>query len=268
MIADNSTCSLMKLPYELRLRIYEYFLLADSEITIADTRPRFKGHLETQLLRTCQLIYNEAADVLYGSNVFETLLHQNGRLATRHLSKWLRTIHERNVARLNRLKCLLIFPVPSPTTRVQQMGYSYYTTKGNTGLFHVETTFRLRKSPAWGYLAKYQELGTIRPKTETLPGPIVIPLASDPLVEEQLEMRFRTKRISGAPWKSHDISFMYTAISELRPRPAKDADVEQLPEGVIALFGQQSKGSEGETWNQAVHSCGNARPGPGCQFLP
>ena len=49
MMANNSTCTLMKLPYELRLRIYEYFLLADSEITIEDTRPKFSGKLEVQL---------------------------------------------------------------------------------------------------------------------------------------------------------------------------------------------------------------------------
>ena len=219
-----------KLPYELRLRVYEDLLVADSTITIADNHPRFAGHLEPQFLRTCRQIHNEAADVLYGSNSFETLLHTNGVLA-RHLAKWLKTITDTNVARLNRLKFMLLYPAP--------------TRKGHSGLFHVETTFRLLKVPSWRYKARYQPFGPKWWTNLAHPKPIEIELERDPKVEQQLEMKFQTKAILKAPWRAHDINFIYAAISQIRPIPGKQVDVEQLPENVLALFENESRGWKG-----------------------
>ena len=227
MASEHTTCAFFQLPYELRLRIYEDLLVADSPVTIADNRPRHAGRLEPQFLRTCRQIHNEGADVLYGSNVFETLLHTNGQLA-RHLNKWLKTITDTNVARLNRLKFMLLYPAP--------------TRKGNSGLFHVETTFRLRKIPSWSYKARYQAFGPKWWSHEPTPSPIEIDLEPDPKVEEQLEMRFRTKQILGAPWLSHDINFIYAAIAGIRPRLRKDVDEMVLPDNVLALFEKESQG--------------------------
>lgn len=227
MTAEHMTSGFFRLPYELRLRIYEDTLVADGPVTIADNRPRHAGRLEPQFLRTCRQIHDEGADILYGSNVFETLLHTNGQLA-RHLNKWLKTITEKNVARLNRLKFMLLYPAP--------------TRKGSAGLFHVETTFRLRKNPSWGYKARYQAFGPKWWSQEPAPEAIEIELERDPRVEEQLEMRFRTKQILGAPWLAHDINFIYAAISGIRPRPRKDVDETLLPDNVIALFEKESQG--------------------------
>jgi hypothetical protein len=227
MPTENTTCGFFRLPYELRLRIYEDVLVADGPVTIADNRPRHAGRLEPQFLRTCRQIHSEGADVLYGSNVFETLLHTNGQLA-RHLNKWLRTITETNVARLNRLKFMLLYPAP--------------TRKGSAGLFHVETTFRLRKNPSWSYKARYQGFGQNWRIREPGPEPLEIELEPDPKVEEQLEMRFRTKQILGAPWLLHDINFIYAAIAGIRPKLRKDVDEMLLPDNVLALFERESQG--------------------------
>ena len=227
MSSELTDCGFLRLPYELRLRIYEDLLVTDSPVTIADNRPRHTGRLEPQFLRTCRQIHNEGADVLYGSNVFETLLHTNGQLA-RHLNKWLKTITETNVARLNRLVFMLLYPAP--------------TRKGNAGLFHVETTFRLRKIPSWSYKARYQAFGPFRDPVRVTPDPIEIELEPDPNVEEQLEMRFRTKQILGAPWLTHDINFIYAAIARIRPRMRKDVDEMLLPENVLAFFERESQG--------------------------
>ena len=229
MTTDPMACGFLRLPYELRLRIYEDLLVADSTIHIADNRPRFTGRLETQLLRTCRQINDEGADILYGSNVFEALLHTNGILA-RHLNKWLRTITDTNVARLQRMKFMLLYPS--------------YARKGISGLFHVETTFRLRRIPSWSYVAKYQAFGE-RHSYKAPPEEIEIPLESDSKVDQQLEMRFQTKAILGAPWLSHDIHFIYSAISQIRVCPRMDVDIHQLPENVLGFLERAS-----QTWKE------------------
>lgn len=229
MTTEQAPCGFLRLPYELRLRIYEDLLVADSTIHIADNRPRFTGRLEPQLLRTCRQIHDEGADILYGSNTFEALLHTNGVLA-RHLNKWLRTITDTNVVRLQRMKFVLLYPS--------------YARKGMSGLFHVETAFRLRKTPSWSYVARYQAFGE-RHSYKGPPEEIEIKLEPDPKVDQQLEMRFQTKAILGAPWLSHDINFIYSAISQIRPRPRKDVDMDQLPENVVAFFERAS-----QTWKE------------------
>lgn len=230
MAQDDTPRGFLKLPMELRLRCYEVVLLASSPITIADVHPRFKGHLSPQLLRTCRQLHNEGADVLYGCNTFETLLHQNGRLV-RHLNKWLRNITETNVARLNRLKFQLLYPAP--------------TRKGSSGLFHVETTFRLLKVPSWSYVARYQAFGPKWWSYQPAPESIEIQLEPDAEVEEQLEVRFRTKAILGAPWLGHDIAFLCAAVAEIRPRLGKGVDVARLPESVVAFFEKDLCGARG-----------------------
>ena len=229
MATECMACGFFRLPYELRLRIYEDLLIADSTIHIADNRPKVTGRLESQLLRTCRQVHDEGADVLYGSNTFEALLHTNGLLA-RHLNKWLRTITDTNVARLNRMKFVLLYPS--------------YARKGIHGFFHVETTFRLLKIPSWSYVARYQAFGE-RHSHKTPPKEIEIELEPDPKVDQQLEMRFQTKAIVGAPRLSHDIHFIYAAISQIRPRPRKDVDVDELPENVVAFFERAS-----QTWRE------------------
>lgn len=223
MSIEEQPCGFLRLPYELRLRIYEDLLVAESSITLADSRPQFAGRLEPQLLRINRQFHDEGADVLYGSNVFESLLHTNGRLV-RHLNKWLRTITDTNVARLNRMKVMLLYPASSK--------------KGNSGLFYVETTLRLRKNPSWSYIARWQAFGQLwfRYYNEPPPKPMEIELEPDANVEEQLETRFRTKAVLGAPWFAHDITHIYTALSQIRPRLRKDVDLDLLPDSVTHFF--------------------------------
>ncbi len=65
---------ILRLPPELRLKIYRLLLLSDQTVRMVwvedeDSTPRLNC-LFPAILRTCRLFYNEAADVLYGENVF------------------------------------------------------------------------------------------------------------------------------------------------------------------------------------------------------
>ncbi len=220
MTTQHTASGFFRMPYELRLRIYEDLLITDGPINIADNGPEIKGRLEPQLLRTCRQIHDEGADVLYGSNTFEALLHTNGCMS-RLLSKWLRKITDTNVVRLQRIKLTLLYPS--------------YAGKGLSGLFYVETTLRLRKIPSWSYVARYQALGD-RHSNKAPPKEIEIQLEPDSKVDQQLKSRFQTKAILRAPWYSQDISFIYCAISQIQPSPRNDVDIDKLPESVVAFF--------------------------------
>jgi len=65
---------ILRLPPELRLKIYRPLLLSDQTVRMvwlkdSDSFPR-PNCLFPAILRTCRVFYNEAADVLYGENVF------------------------------------------------------------------------------------------------------------------------------------------------------------------------------------------------------
>lgn len=63
------TMSFLKLPAEIRLRIYERLLKAKRFI-IFPQPPDYKARLHPAILRTCKTIHREAAPVLYGKNRF------------------------------------------------------------------------------------------------------------------------------------------------------------------------------------------------------
>ena len=65
---------ILRLPPEIRLKIYRLLLLSDQTVRMmwlkdSDSFPR-PNCLFPAILRTCRVFYNEAADVLYGENVF------------------------------------------------------------------------------------------------------------------------------------------------------------------------------------------------------
>ncbi len=71
---DSLLPPILRLPPELRLKIYRLLLLSDQTIRMvwredSDSFPR-PNCLFPAILRTCRVFYNEAADVLYGENVF------------------------------------------------------------------------------------------------------------------------------------------------------------------------------------------------------
>ncbi|CAG9950428.1 unnamed protein product [Clonostachys rosea f. rosea IK726] len=79
----NNNPSLLRLPAELRLRIYRHLLLRaarypifrgshDFHIQIGDWRmERCAGELWPEILATCRLIHREGTPILYGENMFE-----------------------------------------------------------------------------------------------------------------------------------------------------------------------------------------------------
>ena len=98
----------MELPKEIRLQIYDlilvkpvpiHYFFMDTEWIITRV-----GQRQPQLLRTCQAIHEEAADVLYGQNRFmlfttNLCLHLRKHTALRTFS-----FGDRNLARLNYLR--------------------------------------------------------------------------------------------------------------------------------------------------------------------
>jgi hypothetical protein len=71
---DSLLPPILRLPPELRLKIYRLLLLSDQTVRMvwlkdSDSFPR-PNCLFPAILRTCRVFYNEAADVLYGENVF------------------------------------------------------------------------------------------------------------------------------------------------------------------------------------------------------
>ena len=203
-------CGFFNLPYELRLRIYEDLLVTEKPIPITMDTPRLSQvqdiHLESQLLRTGPQIHYEAADVLYGSNTFEILGQANGYFESL-LRKWLGRIGKANVARLNKLKLSLLYPLPT-----------------RSGLLYVDTTVRLRKPSCWKYTVKYQEDGQ----------PWTAELERDFNVEEQLEVIFRRNSIMRKPWSVENLLSIYNAVMQIRPNLKNTAD---MPAEVGHFFG-------------------------------
>ena len=71
---SNLLSPILRLPPELRVEIYRLLLLSDRTVRMVwlqddESIPR-PNCLFPAILCTCRLIYNEAADVLYGENVF------------------------------------------------------------------------------------------------------------------------------------------------------------------------------------------------------
>ena len=71
---NNSLPPILRLPPELRLRIYRLLLLSDQTVRMTwrqddESCPR-PNCLFPAILRTCRVIHNEAIDVLYGENDF------------------------------------------------------------------------------------------------------------------------------------------------------------------------------------------------------
>ncbi|GAB1737876.1 hypothetical protein NU219Hw_g2349t1 [Hortaea werneckii] len=73
-------CWLLTLPTELRLQVYEYFLVQDDSVELSclnNSQWKFKlDHRAFPLLRTCHQIRAEGMDVFYGSNVFRIRINK------------------------------------------------------------------------------------------------------------------------------------------------------------------------------------------------
>ncbi|KAI9803245.1 MAG: hypothetical protein M1825_002036 [Sarcosagium campestre] len=80
-------CHLLRLPREIRLRIYGYLLKSPSSIKVQRTltssrsrRPSANPHLlHPAILSTCRIIHHEATSVLYGQNLFQSQSGHRGR---------------------------------------------------------------------------------------------------------------------------------------------------------------------------------------------
>lgn len=106
---EPSAITFLKLPVELRLRIYDYALVSRSDraknlspvkwdkkkVIFYDTKDQTKRTVYPALLRSCKIIYNEASPVLYSKNTFYVdnpktmimFLQQIGPFNTMRLSK-------------------------------------------------------------------------------------------------------------------------------------------------------------------------------------
>lgn len=62
-LPKGKATSFLKLPTEIRLKVYRCLFHSAENLTLSDDR-----QLSAQLLRTCNLVHNEGAPVLYGEN--------------------------------------------------------------------------------------------------------------------------------------------------------------------------------------------------------
>lgn len=78
LIADLKKLSLLSLPAEARIKVYQYALIAKSPIRVhgnwALVYPFQRLNLSSKLLQTNSLVFKEASAVLYGDNVFKYVL--------------------------------------------------------------------------------------------------------------------------------------------------------------------------------------------------
>ncbi|KAK5121501.1 hypothetical protein LTR85_005334 [Meristemomyces frigidus] len=106
MKPDNSQSLLLKLPAELRNRIYEEVLL-DSEFTNIRSRGGISIWHAPAILQTCRTIRIEAKAMYYGSSIFFFSLPMNAsRWAERnlqHLKLWLHAIGAEQSSLLQRV---------------------------------------------------------------------------------------------------------------------------------------------------------------------
>ncbi|KAK1979303.1 hypothetical protein LZ30DRAFT_726572 [Colletotrichum cereale] len=81
---DEQGFPLMKLPIEIRQKIYRQILVVKDPIRVRQgwsaVYPRNRPMVETSILRACRQIRNEAVDVLYGENTFLYLLRETAKL--------------------------------------------------------------------------------------------------------------------------------------------------------------------------------------------
>ncbi|KAK1966621.1 hypothetical protein LY78DRAFT_657081 [Colletotrichum sublineola] len=81
---DNENAfPLMRLPVEIRQKIYREILVAKDPIRVRQgwsaVYPRNRPMVETSILRACRQVRNEAVDVLYGENTFLYLLRETAK---------------------------------------------------------------------------------------------------------------------------------------------------------------------------------------------
>ncbi|KAK1599422.1 uncharacterized protein LY79DRAFT_683421 [Colletotrichum navitas] len=81
---DENAFPLMKLPIEIRRKIYKEILVVKDPIRVRQgwsaVYPRNRPMVETSILRACRQVRNEAVDVLYGDNTFLYLLRETAKL--------------------------------------------------------------------------------------------------------------------------------------------------------------------------------------------
>lgn len=95
MSSLNPSISFLSLPAELRIKVYEYALVAPSsmyEITLCTDQERssHRKPIVTALLKTCRTIAYEAAPILYGRNCFKAV-------NSSPFSQWLEAIGPINI---------------------------------------------------------------------------------------------------------------------------------------------------------------------------
>ncbi|KAK3714663.1 hypothetical protein LTR37_007643 [Vermiconidia calcicola] len=86
---NQRSSHLLRLPAELRLRIYDYALSEDTQVVLLSDEGVKTG--QPALLRTCRQIRNEALDLYYSSNIFVLVLNVNGRKAMETETAWTAT---------------------------------------------------------------------------------------------------------------------------------------------------------------------------------
>jgi hypothetical protein len=71
---DLNHFPLLKLPRELRLKVYRELLRSENDLLMGDcsTFPCING-LDLGILLTCKQVHDEAVDVLYGENIFQAI---------------------------------------------------------------------------------------------------------------------------------------------------------------------------------------------------
>ena len=204
---------LLELPLEVRVLIFENLLVAQGPMAITVDSPRSceapELHLQSSLLRTCKIIHEEGANVLYASNTFETPGHTNKYLG-RDLNEWLAQIGNRNVARLKSLSISLSYP--------PFVGPRTFPKRG-CGSFHVELTIRLH------------EPQTYESKVECRQGFEVwtAELEHDRNVERQMEEMFGRSPYSNEPCCVHDIMSIYVVAMRFRAFVKSDHDIITMP---------------------------------------
>src|SRR6267378_3922920 len=100
----DTTFPLMKLPLEIRNRVYRELLLSENSLRMVDLESADINGLHPVILRTCRQVYNEATKVLYEENEFRIrrvdrsnpnvsrLRRATANIARRPLSDWLRDV--------------------------------------------------------------------------------------------------------------------------------------------------------------------------------
>lgn len=104
MQSPSTANGLLKLPPDIRNEVYRYLLLRTSAINMCTDGRQDKTSHPSEILRTCHLIYEEAATIYYGEHTF---IYQTGRTRYYPMRRWglpLASISPRICSMMNKIK--------------------------------------------------------------------------------------------------------------------------------------------------------------------